>query len=80
MLNCVQRDVLPSVFMKVKRMLEKVIHEESTICIIMESLQAAVNKRKTAGVYTPAPATPQVKWSSGVIIISIIIIYLFNVD
>ena len=48
-------------------MLEKVIHEESTRFFIAEGLRAGMNKRKTAGVYTPPPATPQVKWSSGVI-------------
>ena len=51
--------------MKVKWMLEKVIHEDSTGYIV-ESLRAGMNKRKTAAVYTPALATPQVK-SSGVI-------------
>ena len=30
---------------------------------IVESLQAGMNKRKTASVYTPALATPQVKSS-----------------
>ena len=66
-LSCVQHDVLPSIFIKVKGMLEKAIHEESKRYIIVESLRAGMNKRKTSGVYTPAPATPQVKWSSGVI-------------
>ena len=64
-LSCVQCGVFPSVFIKVKRMLEKVIHEESARFIIVESLRAGMNKRKTASVYTPAPATPHVKWSSG---------------
>ena len=48
-------------------MLEKVIHEESTKYITLESLRVGMNKQKTAGVYTPAPATSQVKRSSGVI-------------
>ena len=52
--------------MKVKWMLEKVIHEDSTRYIV-ENLRAGMNKRKTVSVYTPAPATPQVK-SSGVIL------------
>ena len=34
-------------------MLEKVIHEDSTRYIV-ESLQDGMNKRETAGVYTPA--------------------------
>ena len=46
-------------------MLEKVIHEDSTRYIV-ESLRAGMNKRNTASVYTPAPATPEVK-SSGII-------------
>ena len=57
-------DGLPSVFIKVQWMLEKVIHEDSTRYIV-ESLRNGMNKRKTASVYTPALATPQVK-SSGV--------------
>ena len=66
MFSCIQPGGLASVFMKVKRMLEKVIHEDSTKYIV-ESLRATgMNKRKTASVYTPALATPQVK-SSGVI-------------
>ena len=44
--------------MKVKWMLEKVIHEDSTK-YIAENLRAGMNKRKTATVYTPALATPQ---------------------
>ena len=46
-------------------MLEKVIHEDSTRCIV-ESFQDGMNKRKTASVYTPALATLHVK-SLGVI-------------
>ena len=65
MLSCVLRGGLPSVFIKVKWILEKVIHENSTRYIV-ESLQDGMNKRKTAGVYTPALATLQVK-SLGVI-------------
>ena len=61
--------MLPRVFIKVKWMLEKVIHEDSTRYII-ESLRAGMNNQKTVGVKTPAPApapaTPQVK-SSGII-------------
>ena len=64
-LSCVQSGGLASVFMKVKWMLEKVIHEDSTRYIV-ESLRAGMNKRKTASVYTPVLATPHVK-SSGVI-------------
>ena len=64
-LSCVQRGGLPSVFIKVKWILEKVIHEDSTRYIV-ESLQDGMNKRKTASVYTPVLATLQVK-SSGVI-------------
>ena len=41
-------------------MLEKVIHEDSKRFIV-ESLQDGMNKRKTAGVCTPALATLQVK-------------------
>ena len=55
-----QRGGLPSVFIKVKWMLEKVIHGDSTRYIV-EILQDGMNKRKTASVYTPAPATLQVK-------------------
>ena len=51
--------------MKVKWMLDKIIHEDSTKYIV-ESLRAGMNKRKTASVYTPALATPEVN-SSGVI-------------
>ena len=40
-----QRGGLPSVFIKVKWMLEKVIHEDSTRYIV-ESLQDGMNKRK----------------------------------
>ena len=54
--------MLPNVFMKVKWMLEKVIHKDSTRYIV-ESLQTGTNKRKTADVYTAA--TPEVK-SSGI--------------
>ena len=43
----------------------KVIHEDSTRYIV-KSLQDGMNKQKTASVYTPAPATLQVK-SLGVI-------------
>ena len=43
---------------KVKWILEKVIHEDSTRYIV-ESLRAGMNKRKTASVYTPALATPR---------------------
>ena len=50
----------PSVFIKVKGMLEKVVHENSTRYIV-KSLQERMNKRKTASVYSPAPATLQVK-------------------
>ena len=64
-LSCVQRGGLPSVFIKVKWILEKVIHEDSTRYIV-ESLQDRMNKRKTASVYTPALVTLQVK-SLGVI-------------
>ena len=65
-LSCVQRGGLPSVFIiKVKWMLEKVTHEDSTRYIV-ESLQDGMNKRNTASVYTPALATLQVK-SLGVI-------------
>ena len=60
-----QRGGLPTVFIKVKWMLEKVIHEDSTRYIV-ESLRDGTNKRKTATVYTPALATLQVK-SLGVI-------------
>ena len=49
----VQRGMLPNVFIKVKRMLEKVIHEEGTRYIIVESLRAGINKRKTASAATP---------------------------
>ena len=62
--SCVRRGGLASVFMKLKWMLEKVIHEDSTRYIV-ESLRGGMNKRKTASVYTPALAAPQVK-SSGV--------------
>ena len=55
--------MVPRVFIKVKRMLEKVIHEDSTRYII-ESIRAGMNNQKTVGV--KAPATPQVK-SSGII-------------
>ena len=41
-------------FMKVKWMLEKVIHEDSTRYIV-ENPQTGMNKRKTASGYTPAP-------------------------
>ena len=51
------------IFIKVRRMLEKVIDEEGARYIIVESLRAGMNKRKTASVYTPA--IPRVKWSSG---------------
>ena len=65
MLSCVQCGGLPSVFIKVKWVLEKVIHEDSTRFTV-ESLQDGMNKRKTASVYTPAPASVQVK-SLGII-------------
>ena len=52
----VQGSVLPSVFIKVLWMLEKVIHK-----IYSESLQDGMNKRKTASVFTPALATLRVK-------------------
>ena len=42
-----QRGGLPSVFIEVNWMLEKVIHEDSTRYIV-ESLQDGMNKRKTA--------------------------------
>ena len=60
MLSFVQPGGLASVIMKVKWILEKIIHKDSTRYIV-ESLRAGMNKRKTASVYTPALATPQVK-------------------
>ena len=53
----VQPGVLSSVFIKVEWMQEKVIHKDSTRCIV-ESLRAGINRSKATNVnITPAIAT-----------------------